>query len=49
MKREVNTKFYCYSQNNSYGKFKKPAHYVIVEALNASDADRRAEVLRIIF
>ena len=31
--------FYTYDQNNSHGIFKEPAHYVIVEADNAVEAD----------
>lgn len=35
-------KFFTYSQNNSLGKFKAPALFVIVEAANADDANKRA-------
>lgn len=31
--------FYTYNQNNSFGIFKGPAHYVIVEADNTAEAD----------
>ena len=31
--------FYTYDQNNSFGIFKGPAHYVIVEADSAVEAD----------
>jgi hypothetical protein len=54
MKRTVETKFYLFSQNNSGGSFhvdKKEgiAEYVIIEALSASDANRRAEAIGIYF
>jgi hypothetical protein len=47
-KREVTTKFYCFNQNNSGGSF-KGSQYVIVEALNSDDANRRAEDFGIYF
>ena len=36
-------KFYTFSQNNSGGFFTGPAEYVIIEAQDAQDANRRAE------
>ena len=54
MKREIETKFYTYNQNNSGGSFdidKKRgiSEYVCVEALNSDDANRRAEDIGIYF
>lgn len=49
MKRKINTKFFCYNQNNSGGFFKKPAAYVVIEAQNAKEADRIAEGIGIYF
>lgn len=37
------TKFFFYRQNNSGGSFTSPAKFVIVEAKDADDANRRAE------
>jgi len=53
-KKNVNMKFYSYSQNNSGGSFVHDAeagigHYVIVEAKSALDADRRAESIGLYF
>jgi hypothetical protein len=50
----VNTKFYDYRQNNSGGGFdidhdKGIGHYVIIEATDAADADRRAENIGVYF
>ena len=40
----METKFYTYSQNNSGGSWQPGMpHYLVVEALSAEDADRRAE------
>jgi hypothetical protein len=52
MKKE--TLFYTYNQNNSGGYFKEEhkdgiGHYVIVEAFNNKDANRRAEDIGIYF
>lgn len=49
MKREIETRFYCYNQNNSGGKFKSPAKYVIIEAISPGDADRRAQEIGLYF
>jgi hypothetical protein len=54
MKRVVNTKFYTFNQNNSGGCFvadKKRgiSEFVIIEALNADDANTRAENIGIYF
>lgn len=35
-------KFFTFVQNNSGGIFTGPAHYVIIEASNAADANKRA-------
>lgn len=48
MKREVNTKFYTFQQNNSGGDFhinEDIAEVVIIEALNNSDANFKAKKL----
>ena len=48
MKREVNTKFYTFKQNNSGGYFVKTddiSEIVVIEALNNEDANTRAEEL----
>ena len=48
MKREVNTKFYTFQQNNSGGDFhinEDIAEIVIIEALNNSDANFKAKKL----
>ena len=42
-------KFFTYRQNNTGGSFSGPALYVIVEAINASDADVRAEMNGVYF
>ena len=51
MKKE--TLFYTYRQNNSGGYFKKHkdgiGHYVIIEAFDNKDANRRAEDIGIYF
>ena len=54
MKRTVNTKFYEYSQNNTGGSFANSetdgiCEYVIIEALNANDANARAEDIGLYF
>ena len=41
--------FYTYIQNNSGGCFSDPAHYVIVEAGSAAEADERAESVGVYF
>jgi hypothetical protein len=41
----VQTKFFSYRQNNSWGYFKSPAIHIIIEALDPKDADNRAEEL----
>lgn len=44
--------FYCYNQNNSGGWFQmddEVAHYVIVEADSADEANRRAQSVGIYF
>jgi len=53
-KREVKTKFFTFSQNNSGGGFREDAkagigHYVIIEALDADHANRRAEDIGLYF
>lgn len=47
--RTVRTMWYLYRQNNSGGRFRKPAVNVYVEALNSSHADTRAEELGLYF
>jgi hypothetical protein len=43
-KSKVETKFFCFHQNNSGGSWKKGMPmYLIVEAVDAEDANRRAE------
>jgi hypothetical protein len=52
MKREVNTQFFTYSQNNSGGRFTNNdnvAEYVIIEAISADDANTRAEDIGLYF
>ncbi len=54
MKREIETKFYTYNQNNSGGSFCNDdkagiSEYVCIEALNAQDANNRAEGIGIYF
>lgn len=54
MKREVETKFYTYMQNNSGGYWqvdpnKGVAHIVIVEAIDSKDANNRAEKIGLYF
>lgn len=51
---EKTTKFYSFSQNNSGGSFsnsdaKGISEYVIIEALNAENANNRAEEIGIYF
>jgi len=41
--------FFDYSQNNSGGRFTKPAQYVIVEANSADEANSRAEEIGLYF
>jgi hypothetical protein len=50
--RTVNTKFFTFNQNNSGGRFHEDdrvCHYVIIEATNADDANRRAEQVGLYF
>lgn len=49
MKSTVETKFFNYTQNNSHGRFEAPAHYVIIEAKNADEANSIAETLGLYF
>ena len=54
MKREINTKFYTYNQNNSGGSFeidKKAgiSEYVCIEAMNSDAANARAENIGLYF
>ena len=53
-KKTTNTKFYTFNQNNSGGSFKTSeqagiSEYVIIEALNARDANLKAEVIGLYF
>ena len=48
-KSVVKTKFFCFSQNNSGGSFDEPAMYVIVEAMNAAQANQRAQEIGLYF
>ena len=47
--RTVETKWYRFRQNNSGGSFRKPAVTVYVEAIDAAQANARAEDLDIYF
>jgi hypothetical protein len=54
MEQTVNTKFYTFNQNNSGGSFKNSdtegiAEYVIIEALDAANANSTAEKIGIYF
>jgi len=54
MKRKTNTKFYTFCQNNSGGFFKGSddsgiSEYVIIEAINAQQANKKAEEIGIYF
>ena len=54
MERTINTKFYEFRQNNSGGSFLNSekdgiCEYVIIEALNADDANNRAEDIGLYF
>ncbi len=53
-KRKIETKFYCFNQNNSGGKFVKDKNsgigeFVIIEATDYRDANSRAETIGIYF
>lgn len=41
--------FYTYDQNNSGGRFRGPAEYVIVQADNSTDANELAEGMGVYF
>jgi hypothetical protein len=47
--KTVQTKWYRFRQNNSGGSFRKPAVTVYVEAMDAAQANARAEGLGIYF
>ena len=47
--RTVETKWYRFRQNNSGGSFQKPAVTVYIEAVDATQANARAEDLDIYF
>ncbi len=54
MKREINTKFFTFDQNNSGGSFVRDSQrgiceYVIIEAINSDDANSRAENIGLYF
>jgi hypothetical protein len=52
VKRTIDTRFWTFSQNNSGGSFVESealSHFVIIEAVNAEDANRRAEDIGIYF
>lgn len=52
MKREVNTQFFTFDQNNSGGRYhhtKDLAQLVIIEAITAEEANNKAERLGIYF
>ena len=52
MKREINTQFFTFRQNNSGGRFrydKNLTETVVIEAINAADANAKAEALGIYF
>jgi hypothetical protein len=54
MKRVIETKFYTFNQNNSGGSFVYDeevgiGEYVIIEAINADDANSRAEDIGLYF
>ena len=41
--------WFTYRQNNSFGYFQEPAHYVLIEAKNAEQADAIAVTLGLYF
>ncbi len=41
--KNPNNRYYTYVQNNSGGSFTGPAHYVIIKATSAKEANRIAE------
>lgn len=47
--KTVETRWYTYRQNNSGGRFKGPALFVFVEALNAAHANQIAETAGVYF